>query len=102
MGEANMRSLYSQQAQAISRLQAKLQQRDAALFAILEKTGPQTMSQIDMNMAKPGNLVVCDFDVETLTVTFRAVKPKEISYEEVPTGKEKDQQADCYQGKSPT
>lgn len=78
-----MNSLHSQLNQRINKLQAQLRQRDAALFAMLDKYGPKTVSQLDLNESKPGCLVVCDFDADTLTVTFRAVKPKEINYEEV-------------------
>jgi hypothetical protein len=83
-----MNSLHAMQNQEIKRLRAGLKQRDAALFALLEKSGPQTISQLDLNEAKPGCMVVCDFDAETLTVTFRAVKPKEIHYDEVQGDKE--------------
>jgi hypothetical protein len=95
-----MNSLYAMQNQEIKRLRAGLKQRDAALFVLLEKSGPQTVSQLDINEAKPGCMVVCDFDAETLTVTFRAIKPKEIHYEEVQSEKAGDQKADCGEVKA--
>jgi hypothetical protein len=94
-----MNSLFATQKQIITKLQAQLQQRDAALFAILDKYGPQTF--ITDTLAVPvGSAVACHVNVDEESITFTAIKPKEIHYEEVQSEKAGDQKADCGEVKA--
>ena len=82
-----MNSIYATQNQAIRKLQEKLRQRDSVLFAVLSKCGPQTFftEAIDVPV---GAMVSCHVNVDQESVTFTAVKPREIKYEEVQASQE--------------